>query len=296
MAEIVDGERRQADREPCHPDRSSAEMAEIGVERLGPGHHQEHGAERQQSDLAMADDEAHAVHRVERGEHARVLRDVPGAARGKRYEPHDRDRAEERGDPRRAARLHGEQAEQDHHRERYHEPLERRRDHLEAFDRRQHRQRRGDHGIAVEQRRADHAEQDDGEALAAERAMGERHQGKRAAFAVVVGAQQDDHIFDGDDEDQRPDDERKDAENGLSADRRVGAAGRQHRLAQGIKRARADVAIDDADRSQCQRPEFRIARSFRFRAVDSSAAFAGLRHCEGGVTVRRRKLRRLSIR
>ena len=49
-------------------------------------------------------------------------------------------------------------------------------------------------------------------ALAAERAIGERHQGKRAAFAVIVGAEQDQHVFDGDDEEQRPDDERQNAQ------------------------------------------------------------------------------------
>ena len=49
-------------------------------------------------------------------------------------------------------------------------------------------------------------------AARAERARGERHQRERAAFAFVVGAQQDEHVFGGDDEQQRPDDQRQDAE------------------------------------------------------------------------------------
>jgi len=63
----------------------------------------------------------------------------------------------------------------------------------------------------VEQGGADDAEHDDDKALAAERAIGKRHQGECAAFAVVVGTEQDKHVFDGDDEEERPDDERQNA-------------------------------------------------------------------------------------
>ena len=84
---------------------------------------------------------------------------------------------------------------------------------LEAFHRRQNRNRRGDQRVAVEQRGADDAEHDDGEALAPERARGKRHQSQRSTFAFVVGAEEDQHIFDGNNEDQCPNDQRKDAEN-----------------------------------------------------------------------------------
>ena len=50
-----------------------------------------------------------------------------------------------------------------------------------------------------------------------ERAGRERGQRQRAALAVVVGAQQDQHVFDRDDDDQRPQDQRQHAEHGRRA-------------------------------------------------------------------------------
>ena len=43
--------------EPGEADRPAAEMAEIGIERLRAGDHQEHGAEREQADDAVMDEE-----------------------------------------------------------------------------------------------------------------------------------------------------------------------------------------------------------------------------------------------
>ena len=104
------------------------------------------------------------------------------------------------------------QTEQDQPGERHDIVLKRRRGDLQAFDRRQHRDRRRDQRVAIEERGADDAEQDDGKALAADRAIGKGHQRKRPAFAVIVGAEQDQHVFDRDDQNQRPDDERQNAE------------------------------------------------------------------------------------
>ena len=94
----------------------------------------------------------------------------------------------------------------------------------------------------------------------AERARGQRHQRQRAAFAVVVGAQQDQHVFGGDDQEQRPDDQRQDAEHHRLARRIAGPDRRQHRLAQRVERAGADVAVDDADAAERERPEAGLDR------------------------------------
>ena len=186
---------------------------------------------------------------------------------GQREEPDECDRPEEARHPRRAMRLHQEQREQDQDGKRHDIASERRRHHFEAFDGRQHRKRGRDHGVAIKQRGADHAEHDDQRALAAKRAVGKRHQCQSAAFAVIVGAQQDDHVFDGDDKDQCPDDERENAEDRAFARRRIGTHRGKHRLAQRIKRARADVAIDDADRAERKRPEAWVHDSFGLGAV-----------------------------
>ena len=281
MTEIIEGQRRQRHEQPRCLDRASAEMAEIGVERLAAGHGKKHRAERGKADPAVAPQEHHAVGRVERRKHARVLRDMGNAAESKGDEPDKGDRTEESGNPRRAVRLHREETEQDQHGQRHDIVLKRRRGDLQTFDRRQHRDRRRDQRVAVEECGADDAEQDDGEALAADRAIGERHQRKRTAFAVIVGAEQDQHVFDGDDQDQRPDDQRQDAEDhrlerSLAASRR-----RMHGFAQGIERARADVAIDDADAAERQAPKIAARRCFRAGAVGSNASSLSVRHVRG---------------
>ena len=132
-----------------------------------------------------------------------------------RHEPDRHDRPEQRRDFRRAARLERKQHDQDDDGQRHHEVVECRRGDVDAFDGGQDRQRRRNDGVAVEQRRADDAEQRDdagGLADAPDRARSERHQRERAALAVVVGAQQDQHVFQRDDDDQRPQDQRHDAE------------------------------------------------------------------------------------
>src|SRR5712692_8533650 len=76
-------------------------------------------------------------------------------------------------------------------------------------------------------------------------------QRKNAALAVHVRAHDDKHVLDGDDEDQRPADERDDADHvrfsGGDAARSAEA------LAQGIERARADVAEEDAKGGERQK-------------------------------------------
>ena len=80
----------------------------------------------------------------------------------------------------------------------------------------------------------------------------QRRQRERAALAVVVGAQQDQHVFERDGDDQRPHDQRQHAEHDVTGDRLV-AAGRDRRLAEGVERAGADIAVDDADAAERQR-------------------------------------------
>ena len=55
LPQIIDRQRRQHQRDPSHLDRPAAEMSEIGIERLGSGDGEEHGAEREQADHAVMD-------------------------------------------------------------------------------------------------------------------------------------------------------------------------------------------------------------------------------------------------
>ncbi len=71
------------------------------------------------------------------------------------------------------------------------------------------------HRVAVKQRAGDDAEQHDRAAALADRALRQRHQRQRSALAVIVGAQQDDDVFQRHHDDQRPQDQREHAEHGL---------------------------------------------------------------------------------
>ena len=70
-----------------------------------------------------------------------------------------------------------------------------------------------------------------------------------SAFAAVVGPHQEDDVFQRDDEDQRPDQQRGNAQHGGAQVTAGGHHGMQ-RFAHGIERAGSDVAEDHADRGE----------------------------------------------
>ena len=180
--------------------------------------------------------------------------DVDDAADRDRREPEHHDRAEPGRHRGRAPALDGEQHHQNGDADVQHVRVEARRHEIEAFDGGKHRDRRRDDGVAVEQRRADHAEPDHEPAALAHDALDERHEAERAALAAIVHAHDEKHVFERHDHDQGPEDQGHDAEHGFAGHRAAGRRGRQAFL-QRIERARADVAIDDADGAERQRPE-----------------------------------------
>ena len=136
-------------------------------------------------------------------------------------EPDHHDRPEERRHPAGAARLHREQHDQNDDGERQHVVLEGRRRELQAFDRRQHRDRRRDHASC---RRTSRRRRCRASAPASV-----RRPSARDASAVsdsvppsplLSARSRIRHVFDGDDDDQRPDDQRQHAEHDLAGDGR----------------------------------------------------------------------------
>ena len=96
---------------------------------------------------------------------------------------------------------------------------QRRRVDLQALDGTEHRDRRRDRAVAIEQRRADQTKHQQSPARHVPawhcRALQQRQQGDDAALAAVVGAQDEKRVLDRDDEDQRPQDQRHHAEDGV---------------------------------------------------------------------------------
>src|SRR4029079_11077167 len=81
----------------------------------------------------------------------------------------------------------------------------------------------------------------------------EGHQGEDAAFAAVVGPHDEEQVLDGDDEEEGPEDEREDAED---VPRGGGeAVGAVEALAESVKGARADVAVDNAQGTEGERQQ-----------------------------------------
>ncbi len=121
------------------------------------------------------------------------------------------------------------------------------RDEFQAFDRTQYGDRRRNHAVAIQQCRAKQASHDK-QLLTAFRRPGARADKGRQrydpAFSTVVGQHDEREVLDGNDDNQRPEDQRQNPEYGrLGMCQPIRAV---QRLAECIDRARTDVAVHDA--------------------------------------------------
>jgi hypothetical protein len=154
-------------------------------------------------------------------------------------------------DARGSLRLNGKQRNQDRDRHRHDIRAEPGRCDGQSFERREHRDRRRDRAVPVNESRAEQAERHDPRSFLALNAQ-QRHQGEDAALAVIVDPHGDGDVFDTGDRDQRPHDQGQHPEHR----RRARAAGEvQHRLER-VERAGTDVAEHDPERCK---PECRNA-------------------------------------
>ena len=118
---------------------------------------------------------------------------------------------------------------------------------VEPFEGAQYRDRRRDDAVAVEQRRPEQSHDDEGAPAFGPVRAGHRHQRQDAAFAVVVGAHDEQAIFDGNGNDQRPEDQRQTSERRIRG--KMPARRTDDRL-QRIERAGSEIAIDDPERGE----------------------------------------------
>ena len=98
LAEVVEDQRGEDEREPALADRVRAEVAHVGVERLGAGDREHDAAERDERLVAVVEQELGAVVGRERAEDLRVLERADQAAEREHAEPDDHDRPEEAAD------------------------------------------------------------------------------------------------------------------------------------------------------------------------------------------------------
>jgi hypothetical protein len=230
-------------------------MTHVGVKRLRAGQREENAAHYREGDDRVRGDETGRLDRTERFQDFRRGPDVDESQQTDDDEPDDHHRPEQPADTRSPAPLNHEQADEDGERERQDEFVECRRHQLEALHGRKHRNCRGDDAVAVEQRRTDDAEQDQNRNSGAVGYAFRRHQGQQrqnAAFAIVVGTQNEDDVFERDHRHQRPEDQRHHPQD-IGGNRR-GMAGGIQGDGKGVERARADIAEHDAKRGEREEP------------------------------------------
>jgi hypothetical protein len=187
-------------------------MAHVRVERLGARHRQHDRGERDERDAAVRGEKLHPVARRQRAQDAGVVRHLHGTHPAEHAEPDHHHRPEQVADDARAKALDREQHAEDRHRDRQHQRVQARHRDLQAFHRGEHRDRRGDRAVAVEQRGAGDPKRDQrrrhDRAAAAPRGLQQRRQRHDAALAAVLGAHDERDVLDRHDEGDRPEHER----------------------------------------------------------------------------------------
>ena len=226
-------------------------MAHVGIERFAAGHRQKHAAKNQKRQSRLFDKHAKAIDRIEGVEYFEIIADVNQPHEANDGKPQGCHGRKNRGNAGGAAVLEQEQAEEHGKGERHHHEFKPGIDNGKAFNGREHRHGGRDHRVAKEKCRANDAKRQHHAALFLQQRFDKHDERENAAFALVVGAHEKDDVFQPDDQDQGPEQERDNAE-----DRKAQvAAGIDHRvqgLAHGVKRACADVAKDHANGGESQ--------------------------------------------
>ena len=270
LAEVVEHQRRHREAEPCDPDRPLAEVAHVGVERLGAGDAQHDRAERHERDARVREQEHQRVVRRERFQDRGVVADVHQPEHCEHREPQHHHRPEELADALGAVALEQEQGGQHDQRDRHDPAVEARCRDLQSLDRGEDGDGGRDDAVAEEDRGAEDADEEQPPAQrrpVAHRRRREREHRDQAALAVVVGAQDQHDVLDRDDDRQRPEHQRQHAVDVAFGERHVAVG--EHFL-QRVERAGADVAVDDADRAERQRDDRGGRPCRRARARDGA--------------------------
>ncbi len=208
LAGIVEKQRRQDDGRPGDPDRLAAEMAHVGVHGFSAGHAKKHRTEDGEARDAMVDQERRRIKRIDRDDDVGRLGDADPAQDRDCQKPQQHHRPEGAADGGGAVVLDHEQQQQDDRGDRHRVAGEILARELEPLDGAQHRDRRRDHAVAIEQSGTYQAASDEVAVAAAPFRPGQRHQRQNSTLAAIVGAHHHQRIFQRNDDDQRPENQR----------------------------------------------------------------------------------------
>ena len=231
-------------------DRQGAEMPHIRIHRFRAGEGKEGSTEHGKPDWRRRLRQVYQrVMRAEGTEHAGRIDDPAEAEHTNDHEPQQHHRSEDVTDECSTLTLDQKQADQDRDADRNHDGREPGSVKLQALDGTQHRDGRCDDPIAIEQSGPDQTDDHQRGPPTAARRIPDVEQGQErhdAAFAAVVGAHDQNGVFERNNQNQRPQNDGHDAHDGFGRDRSCRIRG----LFEPVKRAGANVAVDDAERRQ----------------------------------------------
>ena len=272
LAEVIQPQRWKHEREPAAADRSGTKVAHVGIQGLTTGHGEENAAEDDEARVATSHQKVPSMPGIERGEDFRSAQELRHTERAEAHEPQTGDRTKKAAHICRAKKLHRKEHNEDQHRDAHDEPLHvliprfglqsihRSRTEQAAVFETFHGAQNGDRGCddaITKQQRGTKQAQQHRESAALHRfthAMrGESHQREHTALAFVVRSQDEDEVFDADEQNQRPQHQRDDAEDVLMRGGDGMRAVRAEALLQRVDRRGADVPKHHAERRNDER-------------------------------------------
>ena len=244
---------------PGSVDVAAADVAHVGVERLGTGGGEEATAQNHDARVVVgAQQKGDATYRVEAQQHGGMLEDKEQTRAAQEQEPQRHDGAKGVTDLGRTDALHQEEHDDDGERNGDDAALViaqhgmDRRDGAQALDGRGNGNGRREDAVGEQRGATQHGGDDKPLAAALDQAV----QGKDAALTMVIGAQRDEHILDGGQQRDRPNDKGERAEHELLRDASDAAVAGNERLGY-IHRAGADIAVHHAQRDEHRRDAHR---------------------------------------
>ena len=231
-------------------------MAHIGIECFAASDAEDNPSQDHEAMQTIAEKKGDSLPGIKGGKDLRIVDNGPYSEATEHQEPDHHDRAEHGADACRAIPLDNEQDDQHQTSERHDITGGGIRGHIESFNGRQHRNGRRNNAIAIEQRRPESGEKGEQRPLFSTYLQPLEHgeQRENPAFTLVVSLHDKDDIFQADNQHQRPEDQRQNAED--IGGGRCDPVGAGETLLDGVKRAGADIAVNNPQSRHGQERQF----------------------------------------